>query len=304
MDIRDIPMKRFFLICAFIFFAAGYSSAQNSFSISEDVTTELMREIMLEKSYETGLTTRGISGLYLTSQSESIYMKGFFVGAHVSVLNEDYPSDDIATQTLSLVAAYGLTDKFAGPFKNLELSAKLPIVIRDNPDYKVTGFGETLLSAKLMLLEEDPFRPSVPSLSFIGTMILPTAKKEFRITDSLGAEGGVVLGKTFDEPSGITNFKVYLEMLARYTSLDGDRDLNLKINLGMVFPLAGMINSYMNIEYGMRLNNDNKTDGSILVVGIRYQQKEYNFSGGITFSEYDDINRDDRSVYLSYEMKF
>jgi hypothetical protein len=296
-------MKKMLILCI-VFTAVSFVSGQNTSAVSEYVTPELMREIMLEKSYETGLNSRGISGLYLTSQSESIYMNGLFFGAHLSSVTEDYQTDDIGMQTLSLVGAYGLTDKFAGPFKNLEISAKIPIIVRDNPDYSVMGFGETLLSGKLMLLEEDPFRPSVPSLSFIATLILPTAKKEIREVDTVGGEAGVVLGKSFDESSGITNFKVYLELLGRYTSLEDDQDLHAKMNLGLAFPRGGLANSYMNIEYGIKVNSDNQTDGSIVVVGVRYQKKEFNFSGGLTFSEYDDLERDDRSIYLTYEMKF
>ena len=55
--------------------------AENLKEVTEDITTDLMRELLLEKSYKTGLNTRGISGFFLTSSAESIFEKGFFAGS-------------------------------------------------------------------------------------------------------------------------------------------------------------------------------------------------------------------------------
>ncbi len=289
----------------FLFTCLFLDAAEELSDVSEGVTTELMKELYLDKSYDTGLTLTGATGFFLTTGTESLFENGFFAGANLEVQTTEINDETIRTSTLSAVAAYGLVHELFGPFKNLEVSGRLPLVYQDRPDDTVVSLGDIQVSAKVGLLEEDPFRPAIPAISFSVSMYLPTAEEDVEYIDKFGFEFGALFGKTVSDSRSETDFKFYMELIASYISFNDETDFLVKGNFGMGFPLMGVKDTYLMIEYGLISKSDaHLENGDMFVISARYRNDRFNASGGIKIRDYDDQDIKHRGVFVAYEMKF
>ena len=279
--------------------------ADNLNEINEGITTDLMRELLLEKSFKTGLNGRGISGFFLTSSAESIFEKGFFLGGELSNIDAKISGDITRITGISAIGAYGLKHELPGPFDDLEISGKIPVLYKDDPSDSVLGLGDMLVSVKTGILEEDPFKPTVPAISIIATLMLPTGDDDLEYVDSFGLEGGVILGKTLSDADEEAEFRVNLELLADYISYNDTSDMFFKMNLGMGFPIEGVQDMYLMIELGLVSNSDaHQEDGTVVCAGIRYRKEKYNASLCFMTRSYDDQDRRDNIILASYVRKF
>lgn len=299
---RGIPVIVIIMLCVF---SGTFYSQEVGGGVDIPIDEILRRERLREKSYETGLNLRGISGLLLTSRTESIFEEGMFISTNAFFGRSFNTDPSTRNFGFSISWVYGLSNELFGPFKNLEISGNIPIIAENSAGDSVAGFGDTFISGKVQVLEEDPLRESVPSFSLLMSFILPTAKKEFKTVDLLGIEAGLLVGKTFFDSSQMVSSKVYGELLTSFITKDREGDLVVKVNIGIVFPVGEFSDYHILVEFGNVSRSDiSRENGNTFAVSVRYQGDMHNITAGFIGREYIDLDFQERSLYFMYDIKF
>jgi hypothetical protein len=213
---------------------------------------------------------------------------------------------EVQDMGVSVSYSYGLYDKMSKGFiKSVELSASIPFINRKIDDETETGPGEAVITGKLHLLEEDAYRPGIPSIAVLGSLILPTAKEEFERTEGVGLEVGGIIGKTITDSMGLMNFRIYGEVLAGYLERNDEPDFFFRGSAGMAFPVGIHENLFMLAEYGfIERSGVPHEEGYTFLLGVQYVEAGYNGTIGFMSRYMDDIDTYERKFILSYEMKF
>ncbi|MFH1706897.1 MAG: hypothetical protein ABIF71_03145 [Planctomycetota bacterium] len=281
-------------------------SAAAQDGVEGEYSTDLMREVRLEQSFRTGLNMRGISGCLLTSRTESVYEGGLIAGVGGMMGSTAmHRMDDMHVFGLTAGVAYGLAHDLFGSLANLEVSASLPLLVRNDGNEVTTGVGDAIVSVKVQILEEQPLRESVPSISLVLSGILPTGADEFTTVDAFGGEIGLILGK--DMPAYETfGFRVYLEFIAAAINTTDGQDLQLKGNAALVMTLVNHPGYNILLEYGLvEKTAGGVGDSSSLACSGRYLADDMNVTAGFIVTTYDVLEtRIDRQFRIAYERKF
>ena len=277
-----------------------------AFLPAEDLTPEIQQQVLLDQSYVTGLSTRGTTGLIMTARTESLFKGGWMRGINGFGSRMNVNDADIRDFGISVSWAMGLAEEVVwDKFRNLEISANIPILMRNNDEETITGIGEPTVSAKFQVLDEDPMHPAIPSVSLLGSVMLPLARREFETFDTMGLEAGVIVGKTVDNSFDMTSFRVYGELRMVYKDFENDADIFIRGNLGMAFSLAEYSDYYLILEYGLVGKSDKlHENGDIYIVGVQYLKDEFNITAAYKTRFYDFIEEYERSVFLMYDIKF
>lgn len=272
----------------------------------DDLDSELMQDLLREKRYDSGLTYTGLSGLLLTTSSESLYEGQWLFGVSGFV---DRSSAEAMKGELgfNLVGSWGIwEDAFWGWFKDFEVSIEIPLLLSEMSFDTDGGLGDVIVSGKLQMVREDPLNPDVPSISLVGSMIVPMGSDEFGVVDKGGLELGIVFGATIPDSSGTVDFKVYLELRVAYVDYDTGQDMFRKTNFGISFPLADVPDYFLLLEYASVTKSDKNLEenGNTYLIGIRYQSEDFNMSVGFKTRNYEDLDLIEHKLYIMFDKKF
>lgn len=272
----------------------------------EDGTGSLISDILQEKSFRTGLSTRGTTGLILTAAPECLASGGQFLGFRVFSNRLKYNSETTTDIGAAVSWAYGFSkDLPLKILKHVEFSATLPVLMRDGPDDSKTGLGDGLFSVKAQILEEDSLRPTVPAVGLLASIIVPTGSSEFEQTEGPGLEAGVMFGKTLTNTADLARFKVYGELRGRVIEKDDTADFMFKADAGMAFPFGMYEDWFILAEYEYTARSDiSGENGYVLLVGMQYMEQTFNATIGFITQYLDDIDTYERKIVLMYDVKF
>ncbi|MFH1708908.1 MAG: hypothetical protein ABIF71_13470 [Planctomycetota bacterium] len=267
------------------------------------VESELMKELLAGKKYEAGLTLDGLSGFVITSSTDTLVKGDWFVGVDAFL---DPTQDDITGNDFGFTfsTAFGLIEDVWGPFKNFEIAASVPFYGTAVDADAELNMGDAILSGKLQWIEFDSLRPEMPSIAFVGSLLVPSGDEGYTYLDLGGVEGGMVFGTRVPDSSGDVDFRVYLELRGAYVDTADGQDIFFKSNLGISFPLADMPDAYLLMEGRHIWASQNGEDGNTYSWSLRSQAVDRNLSAGMKFRSFSDSNTNKRQIFLMYDLKF
>ena len=305
----SMSMLKIYAVCMLAVLAAGAGlvrAEDKPDHDSEEDTGGIIQSVLKDRSFKTGLTTRGMTGLILTAQPECLLEKGQFLGFRLFSSRLEYMNETTSDIGAAVSWAYGFGRELPiKMFKHIEFSATIPVIMRDESDDTSAGLGDALCSAKVQILEEDTLRPAVPAVGFSASLILPTGSSEFERTDRFGMEAGVMVGKTLMDSMGLTSFKVYGELSGSFIEKDDETDFVLRGNAGMAFPFGMYEDWLVIVEYQNISRSDvNEEDGHVYLLGMQYMEEKFNATLGFVTQYIDDIDEYERKIILMYDMKF